>query len=973
MRNILYHFLPSVNRRNTCLPVIIRFSMAFALILALAACVSNSGTGKLEFYSGLGQSTDPVPLMAKVRTDVLPNGLRYYILENSRPENRAYLTLAVNAGSVLETDEEQGLAHFVEHMAFNGTRRFPEQELIGYLRSLGMRFGADANAFTSFDETVYGIDVPVETGEDGIKRIPDKALAIIDDWSHAINFAPADVDDERAVIMEESRYRSGAGMRVIEKTMSILYRGSRYAERSPIGLPEIIQNAPASRLENFYRTWYRTDNMAVILVGDFDGAELEAALTSHFTAAAPTTPLNKPVYELRKPQKNSFMVEFITDPEYPYPRIDLYYQTEIQPMRGDLAAYRQGLINSLIERMIALRIEEAMAKPETPYVAAGLWEDRQIRGALFYALAAVAKPGKVRESLESILREKESITRYGFTGAEIDRAKRGLISNAMRQVSEKDTQESDHFVSLFTSHFLENRYVPDVEWDLDAATALLPGIDAKEIEAAVKRYFEFNDITMIITVPETDAANLPDKAEVRRIIAASQRERIPRPKEATFNDELLDMDPDPGSIIHESLDAETGAILWDLSNGARVILKETGNKNNEIILYATARGGTTSAPESEEVSVNLAAEMMNLSGMGPYPRSELLQKLADKQVSISYWTGSFNRGFNGFSTSDDLKTLFELLYLGFTQPRFDPAAIEVLLDQYRTILDRRGESPEEIFSDEISRTVYGDNRFFRPLELADLEKVNIRAAQDFVRRTLGPQDYTFVFTGNLDIPVIRDYIETYLASIPQTWENMNVWDDPGIERPGQVEKTVYKGKEDKSYVYLGWFLPEKYGEKERAAALALTEYLEIVLNDEIREKRGGVYGITTQAALSPYPLDGELTLTSHFVCDPNRAVELSGAVIAQLERIAGGDIDADTFEKAKQALGQEWAVSMQSNSYIAQSYGNLAILLNLPLVQLNERPGLYGVVTPAEIQDICRRLLPGGPVRLILYPEGWKG
>jgi zinc protease len=946
-----------------------RLFTALALALVFAACASNGGSGKPEFYSGLGHSADPVPFMAKARTGTLPNGLRYYILENTRPENRAYPTLAVNAGSTLETDEERGLAHFVEHMAFNGTKRFPEQELINYLRSLGMRFGADANAYTGFNETVYGIDVPVETGEDGIKRIPGKALAIIDDWSHAVTFAPADVDDERAVIMEEYRSRRGAGERVMEKVMDVLYRGSRYRERLPIGLPEIIQNAPASRMENFYRTWYRTDNMAVILVGDFDGAEMEASLTSHFTAPAPAAPLVRPVYELPEPEKNSLVIEIITDPEYPYPRADLYYRGEPEPVRGDLAAYRQGLIDTLIARMISLRVDEAAAKPETPYAAAGTWEDRQGKESRFYGLSAISKPGKIRETLAAILREKESMTRYGFTAAEIDRAKRSLISAAVRQVSEKDTQESEDFVSLFTAHFLENRFVSDVEWDLDAATVLLPGIGAQEITAAAKNYFASNDLTLFLIAPEAEAASLPDAAEVRRILAASRRERIPRPREAAVGDELLDAVPEAGFIANESRDAETGAILWELGNGARVILQETGNKNDEIVLYAAARGGTTGAPEGEEVSVSLAAEMMNISGAGPYPRSELLQKLAGKQVSISYWAGSFNRGFSGSSTSGDLKTLFELLYLGFTQPRFDPAAIEALMDQYRTILAQRGESPEAVFSDEISRIAYGNNRFFRPMEPADLEKVRLRAAQDFMRRALGPQDYTFVFTGNLDIPVIRGYIETYLASIPQTPENMNAWVEPGVERPGKVEKTIYKGKEDKSLVFLGWFLPETYNEKGRTAAFALTEYLDIVLNDEIREKLGGVYGISAGAVLLPHPLDGELTLSAYFVCDPKRAVELSGAVIAQLERIAGGNVDADVFGKAKQALIQEWEVSMQSNLYIAQNYGNLAVMLDLPLNQLNERPALCEAVTPAEIQDICRRLLSTGPLRLILYPE----
>jgi zinc protease len=910
--------------------------------------------------------------MAKARTGKLPNGLRYYILENARPENRAFLTLAVNAGSVLETEEEQGLAHFTEHMAFNGTKRFPEQEMINYLRSLGMRFGPDVNAYTSFDETVYGIEAPVEMGEDGIKRIPAKALAVIDDWSYAVTFTPQDVDDERGVITEEYRSMLGAGERIMRKLLPILLRGSPYTNRLPIGLLEIIRTAPASRLENFYKKWYRTDNMAIILVGDFDGAVLERELAEHFTAPPPSSPLDRPYYELPKPDKDSLRIEIVTDPEYPYPRVDLYYREAPQPLRGDLASYRKGLIDALIDQMISLRIEEATAKPETPYIAAGFWETRYGRESRFYVISAIAKSGSVRESLRAILREKESMSRYGFTAAEIDRAKRTVISTFTQQVSEKDRQPSNQFVYSFVSHFTNNQNVSDVEWELDAAARILPTITAGEIEAAAKNYFVFNDITMFLTAPDSEAANLPDTAELKNILAASRKERIPRPKETPISDKLLDQEPAAGQILNESRDAEAGAILWELSNGAKVILKETTNKNNEIVLYAIARGGTSGAPESEEVSIFFAAEMMDVSGMGPYSRTELLQKLADKQVSIAFWTTLFHRGFEGRAASGDLKTLFELLYLGFTQPRFDSGAVEAMLDQYRTTLAQKNENPESVFSDEISRVTSGNSRFVRPVELEDLGKVHPQAALDFVRQGLGPQDYTFVFTGNLDIPAVRGYVETYLAAIPPTEASMNAWADPQIVRPGKTEKTIYKGKEEKSLVYLGWFLPEKYDERQRATALALTEYVDIVLTEEIREKLGGVYYISAGVSLSSLPYNGELTMSSYFSCDPRRAEELSAAVVRQLELIAQGTINDSVFVKAQEALKKSWEVSMQNNYYIAQNYGSLTVTLGLPLGQLTRRPGLYAAVTPAEIQDLCRRLLPGGPARIILYPEGWK-
>jgi zinc protease len=946
------------------------FLLALALSLGFLACASGA-SGRGDVYGGLGQGSDPVPFMAKARRGTLPNGLRYYILQNSLPENRAFLTLAVNAGSVLETDEEQGLAHFVEHMAFNGTARFPEMELLNYLRSLGMRFGPDVNAHTSFDETVFGIEVPIEQGANGVKRIPDNALAVIDDWTYAITFDPRDVDDERLVIMEEYRTRLGAGERVQRVMLPILFRGSPYAERLPIGKPEVIQNAPASRLANFYKTWYRTDNMAVILVGDFDPAALEAELVSHFSASAPSAPFNRPAFELPNPRKGDLRIETITDPEYPYVRFDLYYKRAPQAIRGDLASYRQGVIDYLISQMLSARIDEAGAKPETPYAGAGGWEDRYGQASRFYVLAVIAKPGNARESLQAILREKESISRYGFTAGEIDRAKRTLVSSMMRMVSEKDRQESNSFVDDFTSHFLRNQNVADIDWELDAVTKLLPGISAQDITDAVKAYFAGDDLTVFLIAPEAERSNLPVEAEIRRIIEASKREQIPRPLETALTDELLDQMPVGGAIVAEVQDLESGAIRWTLSNGAQVILKETANKNNEIVLYATARGGSTQVPEAEEVSAGLAAEMLNASGAGPYTRTELVQKLAGKQVALSFWTGAFNRGFAGSSTTGDLQTLFELLYLNFTQPRIGADEVQAILDQYRTDLIQRGENPEAVFWDEVTKTVYGNNPYFAPLELGALERVNRDQAMNFIRQSLNPADYTFIFTGNLDLPAIRGFTETYLAAIPAGEARFNTWRNPHIVRPQQVEREVFRGREEKSIVYLAWFQPEPYGEAGSAAASVLNGYLDIILIEEIREKLGGVYSVQAAAALSPLPPEGELVLESLFVCDPHRAVELSDAVERQLNLIAQGTINADTFGKAVEALQKSWEDAMQSNSYIASNYGSLAVILDLPLGRLHQWPVRYGAVTPADIQALCRRVLANGHTRLILYPEGW--
>jgi zinc protease len=904
--------------------------------------------------------------MAGARTGKLPSGLTYYILENGKPEGRAYLTLAVRAGSVLEQDNEQGLAHFVEHMAFNGTTRFPESELVNYLRSLGMRFGPEVNAYTTYDETVFGIEVPVETSPWGLKTIPEKALAVIDDWTRAITFAPADVDDERAVIMEEYRSRLGAMDRFRRVFLPFIFKGSPYADRFPIGIPEIIEGAPAERLEGFYKHWYRADNMAVILAGDFDGVAMEASLVSHFAISRPDTPLNHPEYDLPAPKKGTIETLIFTDPELTYTRIDMYYKRSPLAPGTDLASYREAIIDNIIDRALSMRFDEASLNPESPYIGAGAGNIRYGKSSRYYVLIAQAKTGSAEAGLRELLKDKETLARYGVTDSEINTAKSSIISDLERLVSEKDRQESNRFVSTFTDHFINGGSCPDIEWELEAVRKLLPGIGAKEISAAIKDYFVQDDLRVILSAPDAEKGSLPAESRIKGLVQESARMEISPPKEDAVEAELLGFIPEPGEIIAESRDEETGALLWTLGNGAKVILKETKNRNNEIILYSMARGGTAGAAADEFISARLAPEMAEVSGLGPYSRPELVKKLADKQVAFSYWASELIRGFQGSATSGDLDTLFEMLYMSFTQPRIDKQAESAMMDQYRTVLAQRNENPDTVFSDEITKTNYGNNPWYKPLELADLAGADTDQALRFIKRGLNPADYTFIFTGNLDMAEIRRCVDTYLASIP-SGESWNVWNDPEVVRPGKTEKTVRKGKEDRSLVYMGWFDNMPFSEELSSIASVLSEYLDIRMTEEIREKLGGVYSVSVWVSASPIP-KGELIMGVYFACDPKRAEELSAAVVDLIGRAANSPIDDDTFTKSVEALKKNWETSIQSNSYIAQSYANSSVLLNLPLSRLDRRPQYYSDVTKTDIQNMARRLLPKGPVRIILYP-----
>ncbi|MDR1024427.1 MAG: insulinase family protein, partial [Treponema sp.] len=895
------------------------------------SCVSTgSEEPALRVYADLGMPDDPIPFMGKVRTGLLPSGLRYFILENSRPENRAYLTLAVNAGSVLEEDNEQGLAHFVEHMAFNGTTRFPESELVNYLRSLGMRFGPEINAYTTFDRTVFGIEVPVEiepgSGEGNpVKRLPARALAVLDDWTRAIVFDPKDVDDERLVIMEELRARLGAMDRIQRKMLPFLTAGSLYAVRNPIGLPEIIENAPASRLEAFYHRWYRPDNMALIVVGDFDAAVLEAELASHFGGPAAAGALERPRYDLPLPKKGNIETEILTDPELPFAQINLCFKRNPRPVSLNLKDYREDLVDVLIQRMLSLRFDEASQDPDAPYVGLGADHVQFGDSSRYYMLMAAPKSGAAEESLRELLRVKESLRRFGFTEAEIRIAKASLLSDFEQMVSEKDRQQSDQYVSSLTEYFLTGQALPDIEWEYGAALKLLPEIGTADISRQLKDYFEPGDLRVLIVAPESERDKIPAESLIRRVIRESARLRLQPPEDPVVEDTLVLQQPEAGSIRSESTDGETGALIWKLENGATVILKETANRNNNITLYALARGGTISTESNEHVSAYLAAEMAEASGLGPWSRPQLIKLLADKQVSLSFWTGNYDRGFQGSATAGDIKTLFEMLYLSFTEPRMDGDAVRALLDNYRTALAQRGEDPNTLFSDTVIGVSSGDHPYFKPLAVEDLDRVDMAQAMAFLKRGFNPGDYTFIFTGNLDPALMRSLAETWLASIPPS-ESWNTWTDPGLQRPGRMEKKVYKGKEAQSFVFMGWYAPLDFTEERSVAAAVLNEYLDIRLTEDIREKLGGVYSVGVDVSVSPIPI-GELVMQVYFVCDPRRSDELSLAVEAMLHQIVEEPLNADVFGKSVEALKKNWEASVQSNLYIAQSYANSSVLL----------------------------------------------
>ncbi|MDR0645142.1 MAG: insulinase family protein [Treponema sp.] len=929
------------------------------------------------FAGGYREKTDKgeiqVPLTAKARVGVLSSGLRYYLLANNTPENRAYLTLAVNVGSVVETEDERGLAHFVEHMAFNGTERFPGNELDAYIQSLGMRLGADSNAYTSFDETIYGIIVPTEINTEGVKVIPEKALNIIDDWTHAVLFNEKDVDDERPIILEEKRMRTNAVSRIFQENfLPVLFAGSPYAERMPIGLENVIANAPASRLQNFYQKWYRADNMALIIVGDFDVDALETSLPSYFDMSAPQTPLNRPFYDLPPPQPGRLDAYIFTDSEMTDTFVYLYWKRVPKPVDQTIAFYRESVIDRLVDYVITERLNEAADAPESPFTEAFSGNVRYGTSSRFWMMGARAKTGSMEQTLAALLREKERISRYGFTKAEIDRAKAALISILEAQASEKK-RESSSFVNDFVTHFIRNRSAPDAEWELYTVRSLLPRINNKEVSTFARNYFADDDLTVFLVAP--DGEELPSKERIFGMVGEvkkAKKSEIARPQSKVFDVRLLKTKPTAGVILNESVDEETGAVIWELGNGAKVVLKQTENKKDEIVLYALARGGVTSIPAtetSEILSARLAPDLLAASGAGAYSLQELIKKLATVNISLSFNTYAYTRTISGSSTVKDITSFFELLYLHAAQMRLDPSAVKATLSKYRTYLANQEKDPESVFRREVLNAVFDGSPYFKELEVSDIDMVNPDMAFAFLKRALNPMDYVFVFTGNIDIAQLKSLTLTYLASIPVGAEKWDDWVDVDFSTTKNVEKTLKKGKEEKSHVYLAWKETEPYTEEVLATAVVLTEYLNTVFNNKIREELGGVYSIYTNVGFISLPPSTSFLMEISFPCNPKNVENIIVKVKAEVQNIAEGLVDRDILSKAKETVKKSWETSIQDNSFIAVSYADSAVIYRSPFSRLDKRPSFYQKVSEENLRDMAAKFFTGGHIRMVMFPE----
>ena len=850
-----------------------------------------------------------LPVDPAVKIDTLPNGIRYYIRKNSRPEKRAELRLVVNAGSILEDENQLGNAHILEHTAFNGTTHFKKNDLIKYLESIGVRFGADLNAYTSFDETVYILPVPTDTA-----RIVEQAFLILEDWAHGQLFDSTEVTNERGVVLEEWRGSKGAGERMLKQWLPVALKGSRYAERLPIGTDKSIMAVSPSTLRAFYRDWYRPDLMAVVAVGDFNVGNIESLIKKHFSKIPrrPNAP-KRVMYDV--PGNKEPLIAIASDREATGSSLTLAYKLPSNETKtvGD---YRRDLAERLYIGMLNSRLREIAQKPDAPFLGAGAGKGRFIsRTGDAFTLSAGVKDGGIERGLEALLTEARRVDEFGFLQSELDRAKQDLLRNYERMYTERDKTQSAAFAGEYIRHYLEGETIPGIEYEYRLAEQLVPSITLAEINTLARNWITEDNRVIIAQSPIKEGVTVPTQRDLLAVFERAEKLPLVAYVETLSDEALLEKIPAPGRVVSERSIASIGATEWKLSNGARVIFKPTDFKADEVLFAAYSHGGTSLAPDSNYISAAYASQVMQVSGLGKFNRVDLGKKLAGKSVTVSPSISGTTEALNGRASPKDLETLFQLTYLQFVSPRLDSAAFLALQNQAAPFIANRGVSPEQVFGDTIQVTMSQGDFRSRPLTPAVFSELRPDKAFAFYKdRFADASDFTFVFVGNTDAAALRPLVERYLATLPglNRKETFKPYGKPAPK--GVVQKTVRKGTESKANTVISFTGACEYTPDNRVVLRGMVQLFQMRLIETLREKLGGTYSPSVSGGCSRVPRQ-EYSVTVRYGSSPENVQQLTDAVMSLVDSLQRTPASAADLERVKEQILRSREVDIKENSY----------------------------------------------------------
>ena len=910
-------------------------------------------------------SQDPLPLDPKVKYGKLKNGITYYVRENSKPENRAEIQILIKAGSLQEDEKQLGLAHFIEHMAFNGTKNFPGNEVIKYMESTGMRFGSDINASTSWERVYYTLQVPTDNA-----KMLDDGFQVLQDWMMNVTFDSEELEKERNVIIEEWRLRTQtAQAKVSMETFKALLKNSRYEERITIGDTAVILNAPREDFVRYYKDFYKPDISAVIAVGDFDADEIMAKIEKYFNQVpAVKEPTNIETYTI--PDNATPITSVIADKELTSYTLDVIYrhpQLETKT-RED---YKELLKTQMINGMLNARYRELLQSGNAPYLQAYAARFSFPGHIQPFQVGLAPKPDDVEKGFRTTLAMAFSAKQHGFVDSEIERQKAEIISSYATSFNERETTPSRRYAQEYYQHFLEGTFAPGIEYEYTLTQELLKEITKEDLNKTVASYFRDDNIVITHNGPDKSKLLPEDKLLMiyNEMAAGSYDPYI----DDAAGGELLATMPKSGKIIKSDQNEDVDIQMLEMSNGAKVILKNTDYSADEIVLRAYSPGGSSLASVADLPSAQVASTIVNSSGVSDFGPAQLNKMLAGKQVSASAFIGTMTEGMNASSTKADLETMFQLIHLYFTAPRVDDGAYSSYIERLTQNVIQSKNNPNSAFRDTVTNTINGYHERSVPWDESRVKMINKEKALAFYKeRFADASDFTFILVGNLDDPKIKTYIETYLASLPSLNRNENFGNDIPDEVVKKENKSLNVGKENTATVML-YMNGENYdyNSLNNLKLDALVRVMNIFLLEEIREKRGGVYSIGGYEQTEKYP-DADYSVTISYGCDPARVKELNGAIVDVIESLKSKPCGDDYLVRATETMKSEFKKALESNrawaSIIYQAMWN-----GSDINFVNEYVNYIDKITPNEIQTLAKKYLDTNNMKtFVRYPETFK-
>jgi zinc protease len=948
----------------------LRLAVVVGVLAVAAPAVSGQApaTGReVSAASVAGYAlSQQMPVDPEVVVGTLPNGLRYYVRANGKPAKRAELRLVVKAGSALEDDDQQGLAHFVEHMQFEGTSHFPGQSIGDFLASLGLSIGPDANAATRYDDTQYTLRVPTD-----VPGVLDRGLLVLEDWAQGATFDQSGIDHERAIVLSEWRLRLGAGERTQDKIRRIQLEGSRYADRPPIGKPEVIERAQREQLVRFYRDWYRPDLMAVIVVGDVNRDEVVAMIKAHFSSLTAPSPVRpRPAFDV--PDQPGTRYAVITDKETTATAVQI---SDLRPARnqGSVGGYRTLMLDQLFAAMLGARLDELGQGANPPFLRAaanrGLFATPTTRDEA-QLQALVANDG-VTQGLDALMTELRRVAQFGFTATEFARAKQAMMLSYERSVTQSPDRESSSRADEYTRNFLQDEALPTIWQELAFHRRFVGRITLAEVNAMAQDWFPDRNRLVTVIAPEATGIVMPDQSQLATVVKTAAAKRLTPYVDAAAGQALMRTPPLPGTIAKTVARPEADITEWTLSNGATVVLKPTTLKEDQILFRAVAPGGTSLASDADFIAARVAAALVSAGGAGRFSAVTLDKILTGKAVGVTPFINEINQGFWGGSTPSDLETMFQLLYLRFTQPRADLTAAGAMAAQAKALLANQTASPDVVFDQAIDAVLSRNSPRRQPETPATVDGWNPAKALAFYKaRFADASNFTFVFVGSFTLDTIKPFVERYIASLPATRAH-ETWRDLGIAPPtGIVDRTVEKGIAPKSQVAIVFSGSFEYDDAHVMALRTMSLLLQSRLLDKIRQELGGTYSITVVPSATKFPRP-EYSVRIDWTCDPARTAALVQRVFEEIEFVKSTALSPDQMVSIRELLRREFESQSQDNGYllnqIARRYEDGAAA---DVAAVVSQPEQIAALTGGAIQRAARTYLDtGNYVKVTLVPE----